>query len=54
MYLPGFFQITLGSVLDSPKIVEAARSGTGFGWHGHVHDVHEGCERFSGPATTRT
>src|SRR5437588_331421 len=26
-YLPGFFQIALGSVLDSPKIVEAAREG---------------------------
>jgi 2-polyprenyl-3-methyl-5-hydroxy-6-metoxy-1,4-benzoquinol methylase len=32
-------------VLDSPKIVEAARTGEGFGWHEHVHDVHEGCER---------
>jgi 2-polyprenyl-3-methyl-5-hydroxy-6-metoxy-1,4-benzoquinol methylase len=48
-YLPGFFQIALGSVLDSPKIVEAARSGDGFGWHEHVHDVHEGCERFFRP-----
>jgi SAM-dependent methyltransferase len=45
-YLPGFFQIALGSMLDSPKIVDAARSGAGFGWHEHVHDVHEGCERF--------
>ena len=45
-YLPGFFQIALGSVLDSPKIVEAAATGAGFGWHEHVHDVHEGCERF--------
>src|SRR5277367_480110 len=24
-YLPGFFQIALGSVLDSPRIVDAAR-----------------------------
>jgi 2-polyprenyl-3-methyl-5-hydroxy-6-metoxy-1,4-benzoquinol methylase len=48
-YLPGFFQIALGSMLDSPKIVEAARSGAGFGWHEHVHDVHEGCERFFRP-----
>jgi SAM-dependent methyltransferase len=48
-YLPGFFQIALGSVLDSPKIVEAAREGAGFGWHEHVHDVHEGCERFFRP-----
>jgi hypothetical protein len=42
-YLPGFFQIALGSVLDSPKITEAARGGEGFGWHEHVDDVHEGC-----------
>ncbi|HYB25663.1 MAG TPA: class I SAM-dependent methyltransferase [Solirubrobacteraceae bacterium] len=48
-YLPGFFQIALGSVLDSPKIIEKARSGDGFGWHEHVHDVHEGCERFFRP-----
>jgi SAM-dependent methyltransferase len=48
-YLPGFFQIALGSVLDSPKIVDATRSGTGVGWHEHVHDVHEGCERFFRP-----
>jgi len=48
-YLPGFFQIALGSVLDSPRITEAARSGDGFGWHEHVHDVHEGCERFFRP-----
>jgi 2-polyprenyl-3-methyl-5-hydroxy-6-metoxy-1,4-benzoquinol methylase len=48
-YLPGFFQIAMGSVIDSPKIVQAARSGDGFGWHEHVHDVHEGCERFFRP-----
>ncbi len=48
-YLPGFFQIALGSVIDSPRIVEAARSGDGVGWHEHVHDVHEGCERFFRP-----
>jgi SAM-dependent methyltransferase len=48
-YLPGFFQIALGSVLDSPKIVDAAGTGAGFGWHEHVPDVHEGCERFFRP-----
>jgi 2-polyprenyl-3-methyl-5-hydroxy-6-metoxy-1,4-benzoquinol methylase len=48
-YLPGFFQIALGSVLDSPKILDVVRSGAGFGWHEHVHDVHEGCERFFRP-----
>jgi SAM-dependent methyltransferase len=48
-YLPGFFQIALGSVLDSPKIVDRARDGGGLGWHEHGHDVHEGCERFFRP-----
>jgi len=48
-YLPGFFQIALGSVIDSPRITETARSGAGLGWHDHVHDVHEGCERFFRP-----
>jgi ubiquinone/menaquinone biosynthesis C-methylase UbiE len=48
-YLPGFFQIALGAVIDSPKVAERARSGAGLGWHEHVHDVHEGCERFFRP-----
>src|SRR5215468_6315886 len=48
-YLPGLFQIALGSVLDSPKISEVIRSGAGFGWHEHVSDVFEGCERFFRP-----
>ena len=48
-YLPGFFQIALGSVLDSPRVTEAVKTGKGIGWHDHVHDVHEGCERFFRP-----
>src|SRR4051794_3638540 len=48
-YLPGFFQLALGSVLDSPRVTEVARSGVGLGWHEHAHDVFEGCERFFRP-----
>jgi SAM-dependent methyltransferase len=48
-FLPGFFQLALGSVLDSPRITELARAGDGLGWHEHGHDVHEGCERFFRP-----
>jgi len=48
-YLPGIFQIALGSLHDSPRITEAARTGAGIGWHDHVSDVHEGCERFFRP-----
>ncbi|HTT53511.1 MAG TPA: class I SAM-dependent methyltransferase [Streptosporangiaceae bacterium] len=48
-YLPGFFQIAIGSVLDSPRITEAARTGAGLGWHEHVTDVFDGCDRFFRP-----
>jgi 2-polyprenyl-3-methyl-5-hydroxy-6-metoxy-1,4-benzoquinol methylase len=48
-YLPGLFQTAIGSVIDSPAITEQARNGEGFGWHEHVHDVHDGCERFFRP-----
>jgi ubiquinone/menaquinone biosynthesis C-methylase UbiE len=45
-YLPGFFQTALGSVLDSPRITEAARTSEGVGWHEHNQDVFDGVERF--------
>jgi SAM-dependent methyltransferase len=48
-YLPGFFQIALGSVFDSPKITEVAKTGAGIGWHDHGTDVFDGCERFFRP-----
>ena len=43
-FLPGFFQIALGTVHDTQHIVDAARSGAGYGWHEHDTDVHIGCE----------
>ncbi len=48
-YLPGFFQLALGSVNATHRIVDAARTGAGFGWIEQDHDVHEGCERFFSP-----
>jgi SAM-dependent methyltransferase len=48
-FLPGFFQIALGTVIDSPNIVESAKSGEGVGWHEHNHDVFDGTERFFRP-----
>jgi SAM-dependent methyltransferase len=48
-FLPGFFQIALGTVIDSPRITESARTGAGVGWHEHNHDVFDGCERFFRP-----
>ena len=49
-FLPGFFQIALGTVHDVDNVLAAARSGAGFGWHEHVTDVHDGCERFFRPS----
>jgi len=49
-FLPGFFQIALGTVHGSTHIVEAARNGAGYGWHEHDTDVHVGCERFFRPS----
>jgi len=48
-YLPGFFQIALGTVQDAWKLIDLAKDGAGLGWHEHNHDVHEGCERFFRP-----
>ena len=48
-YLPGFFQIALGSVSTRRGSTQAIRTGDGVGWHEHVHDVHDGCERFFRP-----
>lgn len=48
-YLPGFFQLALGSVTATQRIIEAARTGAGLGWTDQDHDVHEGCERFFQP-----
>ncbi|MCA5892443.1 class I SAM-dependent methyltransferase [Isoptericola sp. NEAU-Y5] len=49
-FLPGLFQIALGTVHDTDHILDAARAGTGVGWHEHGVDVHVGCERFFRPS----
>ncbi len=49
-FLPGFFQIALGTVQDTDRMIDAARSGAGIGWHEHDTDVHDGCERFFRPS----
>src|ERR1044072_473503 len=49
-FLPGLFQIALGTVTDAGSVLDAARSGSGVGWHEHNADVHVGCERFFRPS----
>jgi SAM-dependent methyltransferase len=48
-YLPGAFQLALGSLKAVPRIADAFRSGAGFGWGEHDSDVFHGCEKFFRP-----
>jgi SAM-dependent methyltransferase len=48
-YLPGFFQFAYGTIRDAERIIEAAETGDGVGWHDHNTDVQVGCERFFRP-----
>jgi SAM-dependent methyltransferase len=48
-YLPGAFELALGSLAAVPRITEAFRTGDGMGWHEHVDDVFHGCEKFFRP-----
>ena len=45
-YLPGAFELALGSLAAVPRIAEAFRSGAGMGWHEHDEGVFHGCESF--------
>jgi len=45
-YLPGAFQLALGSLAAVPRIAESFRSGAGMGWHEHDDGVFHGCEKF--------
>jgi SAM-dependent methyltransferase len=48
-YLPGAFELALGSLAAVPRIAESFRSGDGMGWHEHVDGVFHGCEKFFRP-----
>jgi hypothetical protein len=45
-YLPGAFELALGSLAAVPRIVQSFRTGAGMGWHEHVDDVFHGCEDY--------
>ena len=48
-YLPGAFELALGSLAAVPRIIESFRSGAGMGWHEHDESVFHGCESFFRP-----
>ena len=48
-YLPGAFELALGSLAAVPRITELFRNGAGMGWHEHDEGVFHGCEKFFRP-----
>jgi SAM-dependent methyltransferase len=48
-YLPGAFELALGSLAAVPRIEECFRTGAGMGWHEHEDGVFHGCEKFFRP-----
>jgi len=48
-YLPGAFELALGSLAAVPRIAESFRTGAGMGWHEHDEGVFHGCEKFFRP-----
>ena len=51
-YLPGAFELVLGSLAAVPRIAESFRTGKGMGWHEHDDGVFHGCEKFFRPGYT--
>jgi ubiquinone/menaquinone biosynthesis C-methylase UbiE len=52
LYLPGAFELALGSLAATSRVVDAFRTGKGIGWHEHDDMVFSGCERFFRPGYT--
>jgi ubiquinone/menaquinone biosynthesis C-methylase UbiE len=48
-YLPGAFELALGSLSAVPRIAESFSTGAGMGWHEHDEGVFHGCEKFFRP-----
>jgi SAM-dependent methyltransferase len=48
-YLPGAFELALGSLAAVPRIADSFRNSAGMGWHEHHDGVFHGCEKFFRP-----
>ena len=48
-YLPGAFELALGSLAAVPRITESFRTGAGMGWLEHQEGVFHGCDKFFRP-----
>jgi 2-polyprenyl-3-methyl-5-hydroxy-6-metoxy-1,4-benzoquinol methylase len=48
-FLPGAFQVAIAAVKAEPQLAKRFRTGEGFGWHEHDHELFHGTERFFRP-----
>ncbi|HLA94169.1 MAG TPA: class I SAM-dependent methyltransferase [Pyrinomonadaceae bacterium] len=48
-YLPGAFILATSALRAVPELTERFKSGEGFGWHEHHHDLFRGTELFFRP-----
>jgi SAM-dependent methyltransferase len=48
-FLPGAFQVATAALQSVPRIIDAFRTGDGYGWHQHDAGLFEGTERFFRP-----
>ena len=49
LFLPGAFELALGSLAAVPRMEQAYKTGQGVGWHEHDSQVFTGCEKFFRP-----
>jgi ubiquinone/menaquinone biosynthesis C-methylase UbiE len=49
LYLPGAFELALGTLAAVPQMEKAFSTGAGLGWHEHDSQVFSGCEKFFRP-----
>jgi 2-polyprenyl-3-methyl-5-hydroxy-6-metoxy-1,4-benzoquinol methylase len=49
LYLPGAFELALGTLEAVPQMERAFRTGAGLGWHEQDQQVFSGCEKFFRP-----
>lgn len=47
--VPGACDLALATLRSAPAVAERFRTGDGFGWHEHHHDLFTGTERFFRP-----
>lgn len=48
-FIPGFFQVVQGMMIDEPRLLEAFRTGEGVGWDEHHPCLFHGTERLFRP-----